>query len=145
MNSLSWLIYLADIVGSITLMLKIALVLAVPIMVVALGVKVFDHGQGMIWTGETREGKQASAEVRRGIASRILKTGARAAIPAVIALAVIPSSGTIYAIAASEMGETVLSSETGSKAVQALNSWLDRQIGEDGEPAPASEKKAARQ
>jgi len=40
-----------------------------------------------------------------------------------------PSSSTIYAIAASEMGEEVLNSETASKAMQALDAWLDRQIG----------------
>jgi predicted permease len=41
----------------------------------------------------------------------------------------LPSQETVYAIAASELGETALKSETGNKAVEALNAWLDRQIG----------------
>ena len=50
----------------------------------------------------------------------------------VMALAsnIVPSKDTFYAIAASEMGETALNSDTGNKAVEALNAWLDRQIGE---------------
>ena len=45
---------------------------------------------------------------------------------------VIPSSGTIYAIAASEYGEKIAKTETADKAVKALNAWLDRQIKSDG-------------
>lgn len=46
----------------------------------------------------------------------------------------LPSSSTVYAIAASEMGERALHTETAGKAVQALNAWLDKQI------APAKEE-----
>lgn len=40
----------------------------------------------------------------------------------------VPSSETVYAMAASEVGEEIVNSETAGKAVQALNAWLDRQI-----------------
>lgn len=45
-------------------------------------------------------------------------------------LVFIPSSKTIYAIAASEMGEEVLASPTADKAHKALDAWLDDQIKE---------------
>lgn len=45
--------------------------------------------------------------------------------------ALTPSQETVYAIAASEMGEELVQSETGGKAVDALNSWLDSQIEEE--------------
>lgn len=40
----------------------------------------------------------------------------------------LPSQSTLYAIAASEMGEKVLKTDTATKAEKALNAWLDRQI-----------------
>lgn len=65
----------------------------------------------------------------------------RLAIPTAVSCALIssilPSSNTIYAIAASEMGEEVLQSATATKAMKALDAWLDRQIAPDA-PAGAA-------
>jgi hypothetical protein len=47
---------------------------------------------------------------------------------AVMLSTLIPSQNTVYAIAASEMGEKALTSATGGKAAKALDAWLDRQI-----------------
>lgn len=47
-----------------------------------------------------------------------------------------PPRDTVYAIAASEVGERVLHSETGNKAVMALNAWLDKQISDATGPKP---------
>lgn len=44
-----------------------------------------------------------------------------------------PSKDTMYAIAASEMGEEVLKSGVGTRATKALEAWLDRQIEEQTE------------
>ena len=54
-----------------------------------------------------------------------------------------PPRDTVYAIAASEVGERVLQSPTGNKAVAALNAWLDKQIQDAAAPAtaPTSEPK----
>jgi len=41
---------------------------------------------------------------------------------------VVPQKETVYAIAASEVGEEVIKSETAGKAMRALNAWLDDQI-----------------
>ena len=42
--------------------------------------------------------------------------------------AAIPGKDTMYAIAASEMGEKILKTETAGKVQQALSAWLDAQI-----------------
>lgn len=52
--------------------------------------------------------------------------------------AFVPTKETIYAVAASEMGETALKSETGSLVTKALNAWLKKQLTE--EPAPTTDK-----
>jgi len=59
------------------------------------------------------------------------------AILASLVSALIPPQNTIYAIAASEVGEEIVTNEkvvnTTNKAFQALNSWLDKQITEEPE------------
>lgn len=52
----------------------------------------------------------------------------------------VPSKETFYAIAASEMGEEVLNSKIGTKAQRALESWLDKQMGDN---VPAANDDAA--
>ena len=66
--------------------------------------------------------------------AKALKTGFPLIILWLMLSVVVPSQETIYAIAASETGETALKSDTGGKAVQALNAWLDRQIKGPVEP-----------
>ena len=56
-------------------------------------------------------------------------------IPALVAVsiaAILPSKTTIYAVAAVTAGDKALQTETGSKAVRALNAWLDKQIAHAG-------------
>ncbi len=50
-----------------------------------------------------------------------------------------PSKDTMYAIAASEMGEEVLNSRVGTKAQRALESWLDAQIKDEPKKAADDE------
>jgi hypothetical protein len=42
--------------------------------------------------------------------------------------AFVPSKDALYAITASEMGEEILNSNIGSKAQQAIEAWIDKQI-----------------
>ncbi|MXO67748.1 hypothetical protein GRI72_02735 [Altererythrobacter marinus] len=119
MNSLSWMLYLADVAGSVAaLMTNVAVVVAVVggtvLMISAIILHVEDEDTSFIWPW----------------ARRIVFVAA----PCALMAALTPSQNTIYAIAASEMGETALETETGGKAMQALNAWLDRQI--DGEEEP---------
>jgi len=48
-----------------------------------------------------------------------------------ISAALMPSKETVYAIAASEMGEELLNTPTAQKASKALDVWLDKQIKEN--------------
>jgi hypothetical protein len=117
-NSLSWLIYLGDVVGgadgfAVFLAVVCGLVAGVGAMVKLIATA---HGEGddIPWT------------------MRGARNFALACIAASSAAIFIPSRSTVYAIAASELGERALTTQTGNKAVQALNAWLDRQIkGED--------------
>jgi hypothetical protein len=116
MNSLSWMIYLADVVGNVGAICGIILVVVgIGLILVAIPLTV-----------DPDEHDALRRPWRNGLVAWIVV----AAISSVI-----PSKDAIYAIAASEMGETALNSETGGKAVQALNAWLDRQIAGEAEPA----------
>jgi hypothetical protein len=133
MNSLSWMIYLADLTGALSGLFAF----------VAIAAFIASAGAAVTWltTGETvsvysyedRVIKQAAHDVYRAkVASLIRPSGYVFAGFAAMA-AILPSSGTIYAIAASELGETALNSETGGKAIKALDAWLDRQIAGEAE------------
>lgn len=118
MNQLSWIIYLADVAGTAKGLCLTAVILSGVVfaaMAFAAMIMSFDsYGDDALkpW---------------KDLGNRAKKW---AWVPAVagLAMALVPSQGTLYAIAASEMGERALKSETGGKAVEALNAWLDRQI-----------------
>lgn len=119
MNSLSWLIYLADVVGGMGLVAGIS--------VVVLGVLAAGAAVGIAASADIRDGA--------GVAScwSFLKKTLCLLLPTAIISVAIPNPNTIYAIAASEMGEEIVKSETAGKAMKALDAWLDRQI--DGKSA----------
>ena len=118
MNELSWLIYAADVAGD------------------ANSICGFVFFGGIIAVCLYALAKGFARVVSIGfddppITPSIAEVGKRLWLPVVIAGIVgllAPSSNTLYAIAASEMGERVIESETAGKAVAALNAWLDRQI-----------------
>lgn len=81
------------------------------------------------------EGSRYSDDEERARNMKFARNARRLALPGFVftfllwtAAAFMPSQDTVYAIAASEMGESALKSETGSLATQALNSWLKEQI-----------------
>lgn len=122
MNELSWLVYLADVCNTLDNLFFIVM---------------FVFGLGWLaWfiVGFLQSYENADPKVWamwRKIGYSVLLPGF---LTGTILGSIIPGKDTIYAIAASEMGETALNSETGSKAVKALNHWLDKQIGDEGEP-----------
>jgi heme/copper-type cytochrome/quinol oxidase subunit 2 len=116
MNELSWMIYAAEVSGGAKSALLVGGIVSLVIGAVTAAV--------MSDTSfETKEDAKATL-ARRDKVLRLLW------VPmAMISVGIfLPSGSTIYAIAASEMGEDILNSETGSKAVKALDAWLDRQI-----------------
>lgn len=115
MNNLSWFLYLADVFSGIGWILGTIFVLACIITVLTLLSVVLSDGQVL------------DKDIRPKWL-KVLWSAITAAVLSGLIGAAVPSRDTMYAIAASEMGEDILRSETGTKATQALNAWLDRQI-----------------
>lgn len=120
MNSLSWMIYLAGVVGNIGC---IAGALLIP-SGLAVGVA------GIVWGVHSNEYEKKERES----AARILKVATRIFVACAVVGIVLPDSKTVYAIAASEYGEEALKTPEVSKARAALNAWLDKQIAPEKAP-----------
>jgi hypothetical protein len=119
-NDLSWLIYLAGLLGSLKNICIGLTICSVAFM-----------GASLIYGGIERDYSCVGAEryeAGKRVQVKGVKIGVIGAISFLFLAAFLPSQNTVYAIAASEMGETALNTETGGKAVEALNAWLDRQI-----------------
>lgn len=122
MNSLSWMIYLADVAESVSITLGMIAVISIIGGIICLIVYGVSHDKDMAKAPLTGERTISFWLFGTALATRLIN-------------APIPSPETVYAIAASEMGEQVISSPTAGKAMKALDAWLDRQI--------AGEKQAA--
>jgi len=116
-NSLSWLLYAADVVGGLGSFLS--LIVFVSGIGVALSLVVF------LPLLETRASDQAFATNKKILKAMVITFLATALINTTI-----PSKETVYAIAASEMGEKAMATPTAGKALKALNHWLDKQVEE---------------
>jgi hypothetical protein len=117
MNSLSWLIYLADVTGSLDSACTGTLI--------AMGVV---GGLSLIFGPLIA--MELDIDDLAGLVRKAIKTGVIVAAVLLSIIVITPSQNTIYAIAASELGEEVLKSSTATKAQKALDAWLDKQIGE---------------
>ena len=104
MNSLSWFIYFAGVVSDVKFVLVLFSILGGTVLGVISVVFAAEHGDFSKFKFLT--------------------------IPlhTVLLTAAIPGRETMYAIAASEMGEKLLKTETAGKVQQALNAWLDAQV-----------------
>jgi hypothetical protein len=119
MNDLSWMIYWADTFGKMSSAFGFAAFL------------------GVVPVGAITIMRFAAA----GSEEEIART-AKAWFPKVVLIWALclsvaiftPSSQTVYAMAASEIGEEVITSPTAGKAMKALDAWLDRQINENSAP-----------
>lgn len=128
MNSLSWMIYIADVTDNLDWVFSTLFLVSIiaGIVCIAFGIGMKDEHSDpspddwKMW--------------RRAVTWTVI-----AFFGATIIGSVIPSKETIYAIAASEMGERALQTPTAGKAFKALDAWLDRQIA--GEPAETEAKK----
>lgn len=127
MNELSWLIYAADVADSAGGWLWFGGIAGGIVSIVGAGAYAISLDESF----DAEEAKPI-----RSFAGRLWKWSLPLLVFSVVVSVAVPGRETVYAIAASEMGERVLTSETGGKAVEALNAWLDRQI---GQPAPVSQ------
>ena len=106
MNNLSWFLYFADILENVstTIIVFSTLTFLVATFAITIGLS-----------------EQRS----------VIKPGVQTVIGATLACficAFIPSKNTMYAIAASELGESAIKSETGKKVEQALLNWIETQL-----------------
>lgn len=115
MNSLSWFIYAIDIIGNIKGFL-IALMIA---SVVVLGIRI-----GATVAGNDINNTKNPYPPYRAVVAFVVVGG--------IIASLLPAKGTLYAIAASEVGERVINTETvkgmSADATKALQQWIKRQI-----------------
>lgn len=107
MNDLSWLIYFADLSSRLSVLSSITAFLSMFAAVV----------YSLYHAIENEEFKVSYPLLSVFVVSALV-------------CSVLPTRETVYAIAASELGEEVLKSSTATKAQQALDTWLDTQIEE---------------
>lgn len=113
MNTLSWLIYLAEVVGNLGKNLEI-------VFTVTLVVSVLLAVAALICMGASIE---VDDDDLRKVAKRIGKWAIGLTVTTFFFItlsSLIPSSKTVYAIAASEMGEVVVKSEEAQEVFKAL-------------------------
>jgi hypothetical protein len=133
MNSLSWLIYLASLSGSVSSLFSFLAVLGGAACVIGTVLSV-------VWTdgsydSDRRERRMQGYEDTRKRGKALSKTGLAMLIAFGGVAAVLPGSNTIYAIAASEIGERVITDETvrgiAADSTKALQGWIKKQIEPD--------------
>lgn len=118
MNELSWLLYAADVVGDLDATCAFVTIGG------TIGLSIYAGIKGLACAVNSGFDED---EVLPPIGTVAKKLWLPLAIAALLGI-VTPSKNTIYAIAASHMGERVLTSATGGKALLALDAWLDKQI-----------------
>lgn len=107
MNQLSWLLYWGNVAGNLGQLFGIS------------GVILLFAGCGVVlFASSSYESLNLKWAILPFCLSFILWFGA----------ALMPNQTTVYAIAASQMGEQALKSPIVGKAGQALTAWLDKQI-----------------
>lgn len=122
MNTLSWFLYAVNVMDVLPKVLMIFLsVLALAL----LGYTVTVIGASdMLKYSSNREYYLQIISHCKKVIKKLLVLGS----VLLILIPLIPSKDTLYAIAASELGEQVLESEVGLKAQAAIKAWIDGQL-----------------
>jgi len=120
MNQLSWLLYLGNVVANLGPLFTI-------VGIIIIGLAIF------LWVGHRLDQTEymdhwhgQDAERKPSIFLPVSTT--IAFIVFFFLAALCPSQDTVYAIAASQVGEQALKTPTAIKAEKAIDSWLDKQI-----------------
>ena len=143
MNQLSWLLYIANVAGTLSAVTAwlaiLCLIGGIGCLLIWVGnkdcafeqyqTKDREFGQPYLHTRPIEDVKEGKAFLKT--VKKIWKTLFTASTMLLILTIITPRSEAVYAIAASEMGEQILKTPTASKAVKALESWLDKQIREN--------------
>lgn len=106
MTTALWLLYFADVVQSLSIVLILGAVLAG----IGLGIYLL------------------ASFIEDDIEFKRPRHFFKAVIGAVVLSVLLPSKSTLYMVAAYRVGDAALQSDTGERAIRALNAWLERQI-----------------
>lgn len=116
MNTLSWLLYSIDVISSASAVLTFFVVILFSVLgfyfLMNIGMAVDNY------LGEDGNHKFPYKHLLFFVIPIFLT----------VVLILLPSKETMYAIAASEVGEEALKSEIGQKAQQAISNWIDSQL-----------------
>lgn len=115
MNSLSWFLYLAGIVENITKVLVLTGCTFLFVYVIQVLAVAFWNDYCDVYKGRQTKPYPKYKEVYIAFVFFFL-------------VSIIPSQNTMYAIAASELGEEVIKSNIGQKSIKALEMWIDSQL-----------------
>lgn len=139
MNTLSWLIYLADVADSVGWAFDCLFFVSMIAGVIL--AFVWKAAAADAAAEKDKPNKSGAAEISLGCRRGLFRICLPIFLLTFFLSGLVPNKETVYAIAASELGETVLKSDTGNKAVNALNAWLDEQIGGDNNAADTNTSK----
>lgn len=126
MNQLSWMLYLASVAGNFNSFFWLSLLFLI-IVTIILSIRYF------ILLDELYD------DAKKAFKPTFLKSVVPFYVVLSILFLVVPGRNTIYAIAASEMGERMMHTTVATKAEKALEAWLDQQIAEASKPAKKGE------
>lgn len=149
MNDLSWLIYLAGTLPSLAwAVCVISFLSTIPLsIIVFLGLTRFLGDADRVHKEDVHYNNAVKGELANptlpALSDKFSKLWWAPCFTMFLYFAsfLVPPQETFYAIAASEMGEEIVKSETAGKAMKALDAWLDRQIEEPVEEVEREEKK----
>jgi hypothetical protein len=141
MNNLSWMLYFAEVCENIGVFFCIIGLIGTLISLIAIIISYCFMSDYRCYNEVNNEGVTVRFDKNYLFARGWFKT-ARCVLPVCFFLwtvgLALPSKQTIYLIIASETGEEVIKSETGKKALEAVNRYLDKVAVEDN---PAEEGK----
>ena len=139
MNSLSWFLYAADVLGNVrAIFIPItAMGFAASVILTICGT-FLKGGEHSYRTKEQNKHHVAIFESNRRSCVYAAKIIAPVTVLGIFLCVAIPSQNTLYAIAASEAGERVVKSEAvqgiATDASRALQSWITKQIEPEAKP-----------
>ena len=119
MNTLSILLYAAHVSGSVNTFACLSFFLCLGAITIL----------SLVWImQDTQYDDKQDKYVRKEPPSPVMRHLLSGMIVAAFVATVVPGRDTVYAVAASQMGEQLLKTKVANKAEQALEAWLDRQI-----------------
>lgn len=118
MNSVSWFIYIAQVANSLGVMFC---VLGVLLIIAVMGRFIFPYAQNAMELNDPGDrGYVQPTAIHRGYMML--------AICFLLVGNLMPEKNTMYAIAASQVGEQIVKTEIASDATKALHQWIKKQI-----------------